>query len=448
MLRMITSITPLMFAFQVCPASFAAEPNVPQEILEKAPQQFRNQFLPSIPPENYVPKSPGHYSSHDWAAAIDSTWGEGLPYEDKIALFTDFWETIDTGFAAFQGLDPNIWDSIWLADSAEIWDTVSRGRFAGLVQHSAMALRESHTNAYDDTVSLTTPLPGVPIMYVGGWGWSGHFGASLTPLPDSSLLVYRAIASHPLGLVPGDLVLGYDGIPWKDLYPELLAAQLPISTSLSLPFRWGSSESAFTHSWLMACGENWHLFDTIDIVKYDAGDTLHLPTSLLVDQNMTMYVKATEQMNIPGVPMPETWQSWITWGIIEGTSIAYIYSIGWVVDSAQTMTAWNNAVDSIMNHSFTTGLIIDVRTNWGARYSNMEPLEMLFDDTVEVLGADWRCSGGSHLDMCPLPEPYMLNAFLTVNGDPSTYYDKPIAVLTGPGALSAGDFEGYNKRWR
>jgi len=414
---------------------FAAGPHVSRDLLDNAPNEFLNQFLPKVQPKHHVQKSLGRYSSQDWAAAIDTTWGNGLTYGEKIMLFADYWETVDLEFAAFQGLNINIWDSIWVADSTEVWNSVSRGRFSAMIQHSSMALRESHTRAYDDTVSSTIPLPGVPLMFVGGWGWSSHFGAALTPMPDSSLLVYKAIGSHPLGLVPGDLVLGYDGIPWKNLYKELLAAELPISGNSW----WGSSETAYRHSFLIACGDNWHLFDTIDIVQYSSGDTLHLSTSLLVAHNMTMWIKGTEQMDIPGVPMPEPSGPVTTWGIIDGTSIGYIYSMGWFGNESQVTSDWNTALDSLMNHYSTTGLIIDVRTNYGASFSFMPALQILFNETAEVLGGLGRCAVGDHFNMCTMPEPWILDEFFTVVGDPSTYYDKPIAVLTGPGAISAGD---------
>ncbi len=35
-----------------------------------------------------------------------------------------------------------------------------------------------------------------------------HFGASLSLLPDSSLLVYDVISNHPLGLERGDISTG------------------------------------------------------------------------------------------------------------------------------------------------------------------------------------------------------------------------------------------------
>ena len=43
-------------------------------------------------------------------------------------------------------------------------------------------------------------------------------------LPDSNTLVLRVVPNHPLNLEPGDIILGYEGIPWKNLVQELLDA--------------------------------------------------------------------------------------------------------------------------------------------------------------------------------------------------------------------------------
>jgi hypothetical protein len=39
------------------------------------------------------------------------------------------------------------------------------------------------------------------------------------------------------------------------------------------------------------------------------------------------------------------------------------------------------------------------------------------------------------------PHPFFTSELFTIPGNPSTYYDKPIAVLSGPGAVSNGDWE-------
>ncbi len=43
--------------------------------------------------------------------------------------------------------------------------------------------------------------PSTPFMLIG-IDDVRHFGACLTPLPDSTLLVYKVVENHPLNLVP------------------------------------------------------------------------------------------------------------------------------------------------------------------------------------------------------------------------------------------------------
>ncbi len=277
-------------------------------------------------------------------------------------------------------------------------------------------------------VNRNTSLdPGIPLLYVGGWGLNTHFGACLTPLPDGSLLVYKSLSDHPLGLVPGDLVLGYDGVPWKILYEQLIAAQLPIAGNW-----WGSCESAYEHSWLISAGMNWHLFDTIDIVKYATGDTLHLSTGALA--GLTTRIFGSEQMDIPGVPKPDPATSdYVSWGIVSGTQIGYIYVMAWSGDAEDEFYA---AVNDLMFNYSTSGLIIDFRTNFGGNMHMSNPgLELLFNTTVETIGFAGRSDPYNHLAM----EVKGSTSQFDIVGDPSTYYDKPIAVLTGPGAVSSGD---------
>jgi len=398
-----------------------------QDYLQGTPYFFQKQFLPkTFKPTNII-KTPGHYSRSDWQAVIDSTWGEGLPVDQKLQIFDTFWDKIDRSFACFQDLVID-WDHLDSIYTAEILDTVSRGRFAAIMNHLALALKETHTNAEDKLVCwYTNPSPGVPLLYVGAWGDNSHFGAGLTPLPDSSLLVYKAVSNHTIGLVPGDIILGYDGIPWKVLYQELLEAQLPITGNW-----WGCSESAYTHSWLMGAGMNWHLFDTIDIVKYSSGDTIHLSTVPLIGQNESSF--CTEQMDIPGIPKPNYPQQLCSWGIIDTneSKIGYIYVWEWVGNAGDE---FRDAIDSIMNDS-TTGLIIDFRMNFGGNIWLSNPgLELLFNKPDTTIGFAVRSDPNNHFAMVPSGsiDPYI------IPGDSLTYYDKPIAVLVGPGAFSSGD---------
>ncbi|PKK83389.1 MAG: hypothetical protein CVT49_08750 [candidate division Zixibacteria bacterium HGW-Zixibacteria-1] len=412
----------LLIAIFLFAADFSAETYTP-------PDELQLQFVPRHPAPNYIAKRPGHYSGDDWQAVIDSTWGDGHSVGLESYLFRKFWQEIDSVFPCFNYLDTNVWDSLYDKYYPEILDSVSRGRFSAILTHATMALRESHTRAYDSVVLMTEPAPGVPLLCIGGWGENNHFGAGLTPLPDSSLLVYTAVDNHPLGLVPGDVVLGYDGIPWKLLYPELLDAELPVCR----PF-WGSSEETFTHAILMAAGLNWHLYDTIDIAKYGTDDTIHLPTSLMDGQLLPLF--ATEQLPVPGVPFPiytDAGDTLVTRGLIEETNIGYIYVLGWFGSSGSD---FYNAVSEIMFDHETIGLIIDFRTTYGGWVVYQDGLKLLYDTTMETSKWVKRCDPDDHYAMCPNPS---FDSAMLIRGDPNSYYNKPIAVLTGPGAVSAGD---------
>ncbi len=49
------------------------------EALETTPDFFKTQFIEPSFQAGHINKKPGHYTRKDWEAAIDSTWGKGLP---------------------------------------------------------------------------------------------------------------------------------------------------------------------------------------------------------------------------------------------------------------------------------------------------------------------------------------------------------------------------------
>ena len=268
-----------------------------KQFLDSAPPPFRNMFIKRSIPANYnaTTKSLKSFTPNDWALAIDTMWGNTIPVGTNMNVFNHFWMKIDKEYPNFHSLDPNIWTDVITKYWSEIMSNPSDGRFCAIMEYTSLELNDGHTWIQDQVVSTSERLPGVPLLNTYTNGWNYFFGAGLTPLPDSSLLVYDSYDPHPLGIVPGDIVLGYDGIPWKDIYPTLLEAQLPMNNGVSR-----GAEGVFTHSMLQIAGCNWYLFDTIDIVKYDSGDTLHLPTSLIIGAEMPIFT--TEQLVIPGIP--------------------------------------------------------------------------------------------------------------------------------------------------
>jgi len=365
-------------------------------------------------------------SQEEWATLIDETWGKGLGTKAKVQVFNRFWRTIDRSFACFQSIEVD-WDGLRAQYRPEVKGGVSRGRFSAIMSRLSLALMDAHTKASDKRVEwFTHSAPGMPLLHVGGWGLDTHFGAGLTPLPDKSLLVYKTVPAHPLGLEPGDIVLGYDGRPWSELYSELLALGLPV-TGL-----WGSSPSTYEHAWLMAAGLNWHLFDTVDVKKVGTDDVLHLPTSPMVGFSEKLW--ATEQLEVDGVSFPDFDNGQLfSWGIIEGTRIGYIYGWGWYWDAEQE---FYDAVYQLMYEYDTEGLIIDFRFNTGGDiFLSDLALELLFDQTLRTIDFVERCDDADHFQLCAIGGS---NSYL-IQGSPESFYDKPIAVLTGPGAVGAGE---------
>lgn len=425
----ILAVTLIAIPLSVLSAGPAAEQSVTPAISPPIPM-FEPEAVGGAPP-HWVPKRPGHYTLTDWRRVIDSTWGPGLPVPEKLAIFDSFWGTMDAKYACFNNLTVN-WDSLRTVYRTEVVDTVSRGRFAAIMNHLGMALRDAHTWVRDWDVNYYAELlPGVPLWVIGGWGDVGHFGAGLTPLPDSSLLVYRVVDNHPLGLERGDVVLGYDRRRWTDILQELKEAELPIH----MGYTYGSCSTAMTHEMLNAAGENWHLFDTIDIVKYVTGDTVHLPTSLLVGDSMHLF--ATEQLDVPGVAMPATDSvPAVTFNVVSGTLIGYIYGWRW---QYRSQSEFYNAINTLLRVSTLKGIIIDFRYNEGGGFfQSNQGLQLLFRDSTATICFLRRTTPGNHYFMT-IYDPGEANV-IPGNG---IGYDKPIAVLVGPAAVSSGDHVAY-----
>lgn len=374
-------------------------------------------------------------STKKWSTLIDSTWGGGMPAAEQLDFFDRVMEHIETGYGAYHNIGLDL-ESIRNRYRAEIGSGVSRGRFAAIMNHISLALSDCHTFIIDRQVSWYTPAePGVPLFVVGAWLDASRFGASLTVLEDETLLVVRALPGQRLGLEPGDIVLGYDGVPWNMLYRQLLEAELPIQ----LNWVCGSNEESMHHCMMMSAGLNWHLFDTIDVIKHGNGETLHLPTSPLQNQNGTIY--GVEQLPVPGVPMPEYEEgNFVSWGVVQGTDIGYVYVASWDPDPRlQISEQFAEAVRALMYDYDTSGLILDFRINTGGgALTPDDGFALLFDTEVFTVGYALRVEGSEDpYEMYLHPE--LTPELLKIKGDQGSFYERPIAVLIGPGTVSAGD---------
>jgi hypothetical protein len=380
----------------------------------------------------------GRYTLEEWQTVIDTTWDEGLPTEDKLQIFDGYWSAVDAHYPGFNNLDVD-WQELYDLYRPEVAEDVSRGRFAAIMNQLVLALNEIHTHANDLVVRRDSLHPGTPLLVFHSIYQpfnNSHLGAGLTPLPDSSALVFDVVDNHPLGLQRGDRILGYDGIPWKYLYQEFLAAELLITGPAYISA--GTSEKSISHMWLMSAGLNWHLCDTIDILKYGSTDTLHLPTSTLMNQNM--YLFCAEQLPVAGIPMIDLSKFWdeanVSWGIVENTHIGYIYVSRW---RELEGPAFTNAINTLLDDYQTTGLILDFRGNPGGHVKHAYGgFRRLFNSDQKVFGFSERSDPDDHFAMKPASA--ISTDFTGLYNTDHHLYDRPIAVLTGPMTFSSAEY--------
>jgi hypothetical protein len=305
------------------------------------------------------------------------------------------------------------------------------------MSHFAFDLKDIHTFALDTSVVFSDVNPGVPILFIStSYVQIDHFGAVTTILPDSTTLVLRVAPNHPLNLMPGDIILGYEGIPWKNLVKELMNTDLPMFAIT------GGCKSADNYHNLMGVGLNWHLFSTIDILKYSSGDTVHLSLEPMVGFHFPPMVN-NEQMPIANIPFPrmlfpKVSDTLVTYGIMENTNFGYIYLSGHMPDG-YAENQFYEAVNSLKN---TEAMIIDMRYNIsGGAYLN-RGLEILFNETQKTLDRAHRCSSNT-FKLCPDGN----TGEFQINAKDPDYYDRPIAVLLGPGTMTRGEMTAYRLKY-
>jgi len=375
----------------------------------------------------------------DWQKIIDSTWGQGLPLAQKLLIFDSYATILNNKFDGFLSLGLN-WDSLRTHYRSKIDSTTSRGRFAAIMARFSMSLRDGHTAALD-TIVIHTPLaPGVPLLIVGTFSTAEHFGAVLTALPDSSALVLYTVPNHPLDLVPGDVILGYENKPWKQLVYELLNADLPIDRAGS------GAISSETNGLFRNVGNNWHLFDTIDILKYATKDTLHLfvsPLLALSSEPMMAY----EQLQIPGIPFAKYvfgpglgWNigQQLSFGKLPGTNIGYIQLVSeWPTKPADE--SFYQAINALWN---TDGLVIDMRWNQGGWALFDKAFAMMFSKSITTIEDAYR-AGPTNFNLAAKGN----SKDYVIPGGQGSIYDRPIAVLLGPTCVSMGDLTAQRLRY-
>jgi hypothetical protein len=415
-------------------------------------------FNPEIPqfitPTNHNPNFIGnkkgytksfYESKSEWQHIIDTTWGPGDSLEQKLLIFNTYAKEVRDKFVGFTYLNID-WDSLYNHYLSQITESTSKGAFASIMGHFAYDLKDgSHTWATDNDVFKSALNPGVPILVSDTYNTVEHFGAVTTVLADTTTLVLRVAPNHPLNLEPGDIILGYENVPWKYLIRELREAGLPVSSGNS------ACKSANTYLYYSSAGMNWHLFNTIDVLKYATGDTVHLSVHPLTEFIIPPMVN-NEQLKIDNVPFPKilpfpgifpyptttSTDSVVTYGIIKETNIGYIYLVKEDPEALADLLFYN-AINALKN---TDGLIIDIRKNYGGWALFDRGFDILFNEFQKTMDDLKRCNPNT-FELCP----YGSSEYYRIEGLRPDYYDRPIAVLIGPGCVSMGDITAHRLRY-
>jgi C-terminal processing protease CtpA/Prc len=385
-------------------------------------------------------------ASGDWieldcmADRVETFWGDAPDEQDRQQIFDALWNGMAQHYAAFEAtyLD---WDLAREVYRPQVVEAESQGRFYAVLSEIIFALRDGHTALTSERLYGELPDPywpadlslaeRPPVFWLEDR--ISAIGACVTPLDDGTLLVYRTEEGNPAGLEPGDLVIGYDGETWADLLTPLLSCRFPL---VGRPV---STQTGLYRKLLGAAVNNPHLFDELDVWRRAADAADSVSTDELLGHGSDLICDS--RVDVDGVAPPCTyWNACyqdaaavaqITWGRLTDTNIGYVHIYSWQGGAGQLFA---EAVADLLD---TDGLILDQRSGPGGGLAWGEGLALLFSEDVEQAISFMRRDPESEAYEALVVDPDIDP--IGVVADPLSSYDRPIAVLTGPQAGSAGD---------
>lgn len=372
-----------------------------------------------------------------WAERVDSYWGPAPEQEQRVEVFEEVWQGLADDYACFETFDIN-WDDTHSSYLPRVEQATSYGRFAQVLTYMSKDLMDPHTYISSNKVCRTDMTKErAPVDRTGITSVSRILGACVTATEDDQLIVYRVDADiNPLGLQIGDEIVGYDQHTWAQNLDAIDGAELPWCGGTA------ATQDALTYLKRASVLMNPQLFSTLQVRRQDSQeiesiDLLDLYDNVLSQQEISQ-VLCTGQMAMQGIPFPQqtvpeiSSQEAVTWGLLPGTNIGYIYVYRWMPnDSALFHQAVNELFD-------TDALIIDQRFNLGGQYTLVEyGMPLLFNETTPAV--DYYVRDDTVDDYNALK----LWFSTSVVARTSSYYDKPIALLIGPDAMSGGDLFPY-----
>ena len=356
-------------------------------------------------------------------------WGPAPPVGARLQAFDALWKDYREHYAGFVTSKVD-WDQLGTSLRPQVEAANTYGEFYRLIRSAFFELRDVHDVFFSSLVCNSGWVrQRAPKAYVNSLIAENTLGLCLTPLDDDTALIYKAASNNPLGLKPGDAIVGYDG---KDLR-HALAEMLRRPICGSQPTHPESND----HVLLQAAASNLHLHRTMQFRRHGSSEVESIDTDQVLNVPVRAYpLLCTSQLDV-GVPRPQEDRAAfntsppIMWGKLPGTNIGYIYAFAW---RGNADTLFLQAVQELWN---TDGLIVDFRSNSGGNMFLAFPaLQELFDQNITgVFAVAKRTNTTDPYAMTTLTSSYEV----TVN---AKAYAHPIAVLTGPGAGSSGDIVG------
>jgi hypothetical protein len=167
----------------------------------------------------------------------------------------------------------------------------------------------------------------------------------------------------------------------------------------------------------------------MDVLKASTGRVDHMPTSRMPGNIFHGF--CAEELGVPGVPKPNFFSGQlISGGIVTGTHIGYIYAWGFLGTAGDDFAA---LIHQLTQVDHVDGLILDLRFNEGGfADAPRAGLSELVSPVRATIAMDGRADVVDHFAMKPV---FGSGDFLLGGG----LYGGRVAVLVGPGAVSAGD---------
>lgn len=363
----------------------------------------------------------------------DGFWGDAPDLEDRQAVFEALWGDVRRNYGAFAASELD-WDRMHDRMAPQIDGAESYGEFYALLSHAFGDMRDAN-NLISSRAVCSTPVterPPVfftqdPESYRSG---AQNLGLCVTALADDTVLVYDAAPDNPAGLRPGDRIIGFDERPLRALLTE--AMELPMCG------RHAASAQAEDELLLRSLVSNVHLFDEMIVFPHDAFQPVTIPTEDLLTSAYPDLL-CTDRIDPREL---RAWDDWmdaaqpdrsIAWTIDPASSIGYITADSW---DDETPVPFLQAVSDL---AYTDGMIVDLRfSEGGTMFSAFLGMRQLFQEDVhDRFAIGIRDNPG---------DPYSLEIFsheYDLIADPDTYYDRPIAILTGPQTSGAGEIVAY-----